>query len=126
MELSKKSTGHGTVTEKYVTPLLTDLVDFDLNEWNETKTVSNTITKLLLKHSYPLFSPSSNRKRKHGVSVRLSDDVKTAQACSENMSPEQFWSIADLYPDLVRHLHVQVRLMGKFGINGGVRQQIIL
>ena len=33
---------------------------------------------------------------------------------------DQFWSIADLYPDLARHLHVQIRLMGNFGINGGV------
>ena len=33
--------------------------------------------------------------------------------------PHQFWSIADLYPDLVGHLHVQIRLMGNFGINGG-------
>ena len=46
---------HGTVTNKYVTPLLADLVDLDLHESNETETVSNTITKLLLKHSYPLF-----------------------------------------------------------------------
>ena len=60
---------HGTITEKHVTPLLADLLDLDLNESNETETVSNTITKLLLKHSYPLFSLGSNRnrKRKHGV-----------------------------------------------------------
>ena len=32
----------------------------------------------------------------------------------------EHFSIADLYPDLVRHLHVQIRLMGNFGINGGV------
>ena len=72
---------HGTVTEKYVTPLLADLVDLDLNEWNETDTVSNTITKLLLKHSYPLFSPGSNhnRKHKHGVYVKAErSQCKTA------------------------------------------------
>ena len=34
--------------------------------------------------------------------------------------PDQFWSIADLYPDFVRHLHVQIRLMGNFGSNGSV------
>ena len=45
--------------------------------------------------------------------------MRVAQACLENMSPDQFWSIADLYPGLVRHLHVQIRLMGNFGINGG-------
>ena len=73
---------HGTVTEKYVTPLLADLIDLDLNESNETETVFNTITKLLLKHSYPLFPPGSNcnRKHKHGVYVRLPDDVKAARS----------------------------------------------
>ena len=40
--------------------------------------------------------------------------------CLEKISPNQFWSIADLYPDLVKHLHVQIRLMGNFGLNGGV------
>ena len=37
--------------------------------------------------------------------------MRVAQACLENISPDQLWSIADLYPDLVKHLH---------GINGGV------
>ena len=46
--------------------------------------------------------------------------LRGAQACLENISPDQFWSIADLYPNLVRHLHVQIRLMGNFGMNGGV------
>ena len=48
---------HETVTEKYVTPLLADLADLDLNESNETETVFNTITKLLLNtpiHYFPL------------------------------------------------------------------------
>ena len=54
----------------------------DLNESNETETVSNTINKLLLKHSCPLFSPGSNcnRKCKRGVYVRLPDDVKAARS----------------------------------------------
>ena len=46
--------------------------------------------------------------------------MRVAQACLKNISPDQFWSIAYLYPDLVRHLHVQIRLMGYFGINGSV------
>ena len=46
--------------------------------------------------------------------------MRVAQACLENISPDQFWSIGDLYPDIVRHLHVQKRVMGNFGINGGV------
>ena len=54
---------------------MADLVDLDINE-------SNTITKLLLKHSYSLFSRDSNhnRKRKHGVYVRLPDVVKAARS----------------------------------------------
>ena len=40
--------------------------------------------------------------------------------CLENISPYQFWSIADRYPDPVSRLHVQIRLMGNFGLNGGV------
>ena len=39
---------------------------------------------------------------------------------SENISPYQFWSIAYRYPDLLRCLHVQIRLMANFGLNGGV------
>ena len=35
-------------------------------------------------------------------------------------SKERFWPIADRYPDLVSRLHVQIRLMGNFGFNGGV------
>ena len=46
--------------------------------------------------------------------------MRVAQACAENISPDQFWSIADIYPDLVTHLHVPIRLMRNFGINGGV------
>ena len=42
--------------------------------------------------------------------------MRVAQACLENIFPDQFWSIADLYPDLVRHLHAEIRLMGNFGL----------
>ena len=44
-----------------------------------------------------------------------------AKACIDNIPLQQFWSLTDQYPDLVSHLHVQVRLMGKFGLNTGVR-----
>ena len=44
--------------------------------------------------------------------------MRVAEACLENIFPDQI--IADLYPELVRHLHVQIRLMRNFGINGGV------
>ena len=46
--------------------------------------------------------------------------MRVAQACLENISPDQFCSIADLHPDLVRHLHVQIRPMGNFRIKGDV------
>ena len=38
----------------------------------------------------------------------------------ENLSPPDFWSLADEYPDLVTGLHNQARLMGAFGLNGSV------
>ena len=43
-----------------------------------------------------------------------------AKACIDNIPPQQFWSLIDQYPDLVRHLHVQVRLTGNLGLNAGV------
>ena len=46
--------------------------------------------------------------------------MHVAQECLANVSPEQFWSIADNYPDLVKCLHVQIRLAGNLGLNGGV------
>ena len=32
----------------------------------------------------------------------------------------QHWSLIFDYSDLVKHFHLQVRIMGKFGLNGGV------
>ena len=46
--------------------------------------------------------------------------LQSAQVCLENVSPHQFWSIANNFPDLVSRLHVQIRLMGNFGLNGGM------
>ena len=43
-----------------------------------------------------------------------------AQACLRNVTSYQFWCLADNYPDLVSRMHVQIRLMGNFGLNGGV------
>ena len=39
--------------------------------------------------------------------------MRVAQTCLENISPYH-------YPDLVSRLHVQIILMGNFGLNGGV------
>ena len=45
-------------------------------------------------------------------------NLHVAKACTDNIPPQQFWSLTDQYPDLVRHLHV--RLMGNLGLNAGV------
>ena len=47
-------------------------------------------------------------------------NMHVAQACLENVFPSKFWSLADLYPDLVNRLHTQVRLMGNLCLNGGI------
>ena len=47
-------------------------------------------------------------------------DIHIIQTCFENISPPDFWSLADEYPDLVTRLHTQARLMGNFGLNGSV------
>ena len=40
--------------------------------------------------------------------------------CLKNVTPCQFWCLADSNPDLVRRMHIQIRLMGNFGLSGGV------
>ena len=47
-------------------------------------------------------------------------DIHTIQTCFENISPPDFWSLADEYPDLVTRLHTQPRLLGSSGLNGSV------
>ena len=47
-------------------------------------------------------------------------DMHIIQACFKNISPPDFWSLTDEYPDLVTRLHTQARLMGSFGLNGSV------
>ena len=47
-------------------------------------------------------------------------NMHVAQACLENVSPSKFLSLADLYPDLVSRLHIQVRFMGNLCLNGGI------
>ena len=43
-----------------------------------------------------------------------------AHSCLENVSRFRFWSLANQFPDLVSRLHVQVRLMGNFGLEGSI------
>ena len=47
-------------------------------------------------------------------------NLDIARAGLGNVPPCMFWAIADIYPDLVVRRHVQVRLMGNFGLNGGI------
>ena len=47
-------------------------------------------------------------------------NTHVAQACLENVSPSKFWSLADLYLDLVSRLHIQIRLMGNLCLNSGI------
>ena len=37
----------------------------------------------------------------------------------ENMPPDTFSSISNKFPDIVKHLHQQVRLTANYGLNGG-------
>ena len=46
--------------------------------------------------------------------------MRVVQSCFENVSPFRFWSLANQFPDLVSRLHVQVRLLGNFGLNGSL------
>ena len=45
---------------------------------------------------------------------------KLAETCLDLVSPQMFWSTSNQYPDLVTCLHVQIRLMGKFGYSACV------
>ena len=47
-------------------------------------------------------------------------NLHLAKACIDTVPPQQFWSLIDQYPDLVRHLRVQVILVGNLGLNAGV------
>ena len=47
-------------------------------------------------------------------------NFQIARSCLANLSPEKFWAIAAEYPDLVCRLHVQIRMTGWLGLNGGI------
>ena len=46
--------------------------------------------------------------------------MQIASSCLANVTLFHFWSLADHFPDLVSRLHVEVRLMGQFGLSGGI------
>ena len=43
-----------------------------------------------------------------------------AGAAFTHISSYQYWSLTSDYPDLINHFHLQMRIMGNFGLNGGV------
>ena len=45
-------------------------------------------------------------------------DMRVAHSCLENVPPFCFWSLANQFPDPVSRLHIQVRLLSNFGLNG--------
>ena len=47
-------------------------------------------------------------------------DIYIIKTCFENISPPDFWSLADEYPDLATRLYTQAMLMGSFGLNDPV------
>ena len=47
-------------------------------------------------------------------------NFQIARSCLANLSPEKFLAITAEYPDLVCRLHVQIRMMGWLGLNGGI------
>ena len=46
--------------------------------------------------------------------------IQMARSCLVNVSTEKFWAITAEYPDLVCRFHVQIRMMGWLGLNGGI------
>ena len=47
-------------------------------------------------------------------------NLHLTKACIGTIPSQQFWSLIDLYSDLVRHLHVQVRLVDNLRLDAGV------
>ena len=47
-------------------------------------------------------------------------NMRVAHSCLENVPPLCFWSLANKSPELFSRLHIQVRLMSNFGLNGGI------
>ena len=46
--------------------------------------------------------------------------MQIASSCLANVTPFYFWSLVDHFPDLVSRLHVQVRLIDQFSLNGRI------
>ena len=96
------------------------LVKYDLFQYfeswfNDSTFLTYTDWKRIVRHKIQVFEGDawSQFRNSH-------PDMHVAQSCFETMSIQQFWSIADKYPDLVTRLHTQARRMGNFGLNASV------
>ena len=57
----------------------------------------------------------------HGTaSVNLILISELYNPVSKKVSSFRFWPLANQFPHLVSRMHVQVRLMGNFGLNGSL------
>ena len=73
-----KSLFRKKIHEKFVTPPLADL--FDMGELNNSKTVAEKISQVLVHHSLSLVylsPPKRNKSNKAVTYVKLPDDLKT-------------------------------------------------
>ena len=87
-----------------------------LEEWRKTAIFPTySVWKNLVKERIILFE--KNRWSDHCLNH---PNLEISRLFLENMPPDTFWSISHKFPDLVKHLHQQVRLIANYGLNGGV------
>ena len=87
-----------------------------LEEWCRTANFPTySVWKNLVKERIILYE--KNRWSDHCLNH---PNMEISRLFLENMPPDTFWSISNKFPDLVRHLHQQVRLTANYGLNGGV------
>ena len=114
---------------------LASFLDANITTWGGLATICDSLHKYNLFHYHEVwfrestFPTYSNWKTIVKTKI-LEDDwfrfcsdhpnMRVAQTCLKNISSYQFWPITDRYLDLVSRFHVQIRLMGNFGLNGGV------
>ena len=72
-----------------------DLFQYFKSWFNDSAFSTNTDWKRIVRYKIQVFPSFANSH----------PDMHVAQSCFENMSIQQFWSIADEYPDLVTRLH---------------------
>ena len=87
-----------------------------LEEWRKTAIFPTySVWKNLVKERIILFE-----KNRWSDLCLNQPNMEIARLFLENMPPDTFWSISNKFPDLVKHLHQQVRLIANYGLNGGI------